>query len=219
MVYYGQFKNPSVDEYLYLTFFKDSGPGFFIECGAYDGVLDSSCLFFEKELKWKGINIESDPGLCSLLNKNRVGSLNLNLALTDQNNSCKLLSFQSTISKQDGTLVGHGYVESITPEIYKNMPSKTSISLKTSTHLVEGISIRDLVLKYNLTHIDLLVLDIEGAEHTVLKDLHLSPTLPRVLCIEDNLDCKALFDGVLCPIGYEFISKIHVNLHYKLKGQ
>jgi len=216
MIYFGQFNNPKVDEYLHNTFFKNQNSGFFIECGAYDGIIDSSCLFFEKILGWQGINIESDPDMYKLLQKNRPNSKNLHLALANQENSNKLLQFQRTRSRLDNSIVGHGFIESITPDIYKNLPEKNLVSVKSTLYPVLATSIKDLVIAYNISSIDLLVLDVEGAEEAILKDLCLSPALPKILCIEDNLGYRELLDNILLPLGYEFISKIHVNLHYKL---
>ena len=45
--------------------------GFYIECGANDGVNQSNTWFFEKKLKWRGILIEPVPDLFKELKKNR----------------------------------------------------------------------------------------------------------------------------------------------------
>lgn len=45
--------------------------GFYIECGANDGVDQSNSWFFEKEKNWKGLLIEPVPKLFKELKKNR----------------------------------------------------------------------------------------------------------------------------------------------------
>ena len=45
--------------------------GFFIECGANDGVNQSNTWYFEKKLNWRGILIEPVPNLFKELKKNR----------------------------------------------------------------------------------------------------------------------------------------------------
>ena len=79
-MYYGQLK---IDQYLHTTFFQNVRGGFFIECGACDGVLASTCKFFEDSMGWTGINIEPAPPLFKLLQKKRPKSSNLNIALSD----------------------------------------------------------------------------------------------------------------------------------------
>jgi hypothetical protein len=51
----------------YLNF-KD---GFYIECGAYDGVNQSNTWYFEKNLNWKGVLIEPNKKNFSELKKNK----------------------------------------------------------------------------------------------------------------------------------------------------
>ena len=83
--YYGQF-DPPVDKFIYENFFatnEKKNEGFFIECGAGDGVTESSCKFFEESLGWSGINVEAAPPLFKRLIVNRPGSLNINCALSD----------------------------------------------------------------------------------------------------------------------------------------
>ena len=50
----------------YLNF-KD---GFYIECGAYDGLNQSNTWYFEKELNWKGILIEPNKKIFKILKNN-----------------------------------------------------------------------------------------------------------------------------------------------------
>ena len=52
------------DMFLNRWFFKDRGPGFFIDVGAFNGVLGSNTAYFEKQLKRKGIAFEpvTTPG-------------------------------------------------------------------------------------------------------------------------------------------------------------
>lgn len=45
--------------------------GFYIECGANDGVNKSNTWFFEKKLNWKGLLIEPNPKVFVELKKNR----------------------------------------------------------------------------------------------------------------------------------------------------
>ena len=43
------------------NFFKNQNTGFFIEIGAFDGVVGSNCYHFEKYMNWRGIAIEASP--------------------------------------------------------------------------------------------------------------------------------------------------------------
>ena len=82
MKYYGQLE---LDKVLYETFFKDKRDGFFVECGAYDGVDESTCKFFEETMGWKGLNIEPVPYTFERLIKNRPNTINENYAISSKN--------------------------------------------------------------------------------------------------------------------------------------
>ena len=57
--------------YLVKSFYFQEG-GFFVECGAFDGEIESNSLFFERERAWNGLLIEADPNqYTTLKGKNR----------------------------------------------------------------------------------------------------------------------------------------------------
>lgn len=64
------------DEYLNRKIFKNRKNGLFLDIGANDCISFSNTYFFEKELNWKGICIESLPEVFKELEKNRV-SINI----------------------------------------------------------------------------------------------------------------------------------------------
>src|ERR1700722_17301469 len=86
-MYYGQGVGdyPRVDEYIHKTFFNDVKNGFFVECGAFDGTIDSTCKFFEETMGWTGMNIEPVPYLFDKLIINRPNSINEKVALSSTN--------------------------------------------------------------------------------------------------------------------------------------
>ena len=53
------------------SFFRSKKNGYFVEIGAFDGVLGSNCIHFEKSLKWEGIAIEPSKIQFEKLSKNR----------------------------------------------------------------------------------------------------------------------------------------------------
>lgn len=219
MKFYGQFKNPQVDEYLYNTFFKTKiiGDGVCIEAGAYDGIVDSNSLFFEKHLNWKTINIEPSPILYKDLIKNRPNSINLNNAITGHSFSGKEVVFEEMLFKNSSKPIGHGYIDEIVSEVDQKAADQYN-NRRGSQYVVTAISYWDLIKTLKLDYVDLLVLDIEGGEESVLKDLCLSPILPTVLCIEDNYNKLESYKKLLTLIGYEYHSKVHVNTHFILKN-
>ena len=208
MTYYGQHKDPQVDEYLHKTFFQDQTSGFFIECGAHDGLYDSSCRFFE-ELGWQGFNIEADPGLFKLLSRNRPKSTNINVGLTSQKDSRTKLEFTATMSQ--GRNPGHG---SFT--IPEDRLEGLKVHNKISKIQVDAISLKDLLSDRKVNSVDLLVLDVEGHEAQVLEGME-GGTLPKVLCVEFPITGLEVVKDKCFKLGYSFHSCVHNNAHFVLE--
>ena len=76
--FYGQSEQ---DKFIFERYFKDKKNGISIECGAFDGIMESSTLFFEENLEWTCINIEASPPIFEMLKLNRDKSFNFNLGL------------------------------------------------------------------------------------------------------------------------------------------
>jgi len=102
MKFYGQGK---IDVYLYENLFKDKQGGFFVECGAFDGRLESTCLVFEESMGWTGVNIEPVPHAFRQLIKNRPNCINLKYALSDTDHPDV---FSNAIHPKRGRNFGNG---------------------------------------------------------------------------------------------------------------
>lgn len=63
------------DRWIAEVVFPGLRAGYFLEVGAADGIVGSSCYVLEKELGWRGICIEGHPGLAQRLPAQRPGSL------------------------------------------------------------------------------------------------------------------------------------------------
>jgi hypothetical protein len=70
---------------LHERYFPNKTNGISIECGAYDGYTECCTKFFEENYGWKTINIEPLSHIFKLLEQNRPASVNLNIALSNNN--------------------------------------------------------------------------------------------------------------------------------------
>lgn len=180
-MYYGQFE---LDRILNEEIFKDSIGGYFMECGAYDGIEESTCYFFEKERVWTGVNIEPVPEIFEQLCNNRPNSLNLNVALSNTEKKCV---FKQPIHPDRGLFWGNGSLI----HTKDHLKQLHELGVKEyNTYEVQCVSYAHLYFTGKIYRIvDLFVLDVEGHEIEVLDgvfrlsyDLH-----PRYCCIEHTL--------------------------------
>jgi len=175
-MYYGQF---GIDEYLHTTFFKDFRDGFFVECGACDGVLESTCKFFEDSMGWTGINIEAAPPLFELLKKTRPNCTNLNIALSDKET---VSTFKHAIHPSMGTRFGNG-------SLTHHKSHVQDLLNQGCTFEKYDVQCKKFSDVFNdKREIDLFVLDVEGHELQALKGIMELDFefLPRVFCIEHS---------------------------------
>lgn len=190
-MFYGQFE---LDRVLYETFFKDKKDGFFVECGAFDGLTECTCKFFEESMGWKGLNIEPTPYGYSKLITNRPNCINENCALSSEN---KRTTFTNAIHPQMGLHFGNGSISH--SETHKKELVDTGCTFETFE--VNTVRFRDLYTKHSLPDIDLFVLDVEGHEDKALEGILDIPihALPKVFCIEYTIT------------GFDLINKMMSN--------
>lgn len=158
--------------------------GFFVEVGAMDGEIFSNTLYLEQHFQWTGLLIEPYPVTYrELLHKHRRAySINAALSLTHTSASMKL--------KPDG---GHGSLSALDK---KGIP-------------VKAFPLFSVFLALNVTVVDFLSLDIEGAEVKVLKTIPWKRIKFRVMCIENNH----------IPEGKKTLRKFMVSKGYKFLGE
>lgn len=133
--------------------FQGKEGGYFIEVGAFQGVVCSQTYFLEKERGWSGIVVEPNPFWTQDLYKNRDCVVITN-PVSDKKETVTFLNHVDipTYSKiEDGVPLPKGEVEEIKMK-----------SVKLST----------LLNKYNAPKvIDVLCLDIEGMELQVIDEV------------------------------------------------
>lgn len=205
--FYGQFE-PSVDRFIFERYFPDENiKGIFVECGAYDGLTECSCKFFEETMGWKGYNLEPVPWIFEKLRTNRPHSTNLNFALS---NTAGETNFKAVDHPQYGTDCTNGSLTHTAKHnewLVENGCQFIEVPVKLLTW-------RDLIQQEAIAHIDLLVLDVEGHELFVLEGMKDCAVLPDVICIEiGHLD----FNGIretLKELGYVYDISSHVNAFF-----
>lgn len=205
MKYYGQF-DPPVDKFLYERYFKNfRGKGFYIECGAFDGITESSCKFFEETCGWKGVNVEASPPIFKLLEKNRPDSINVNLGLGSKNEN---MTFTHVIHPILGEKFGNGSLS----HTQEHLEDLIKTDCKFMNYSIKVITWADLVQNLEIDHVDLFVLDVEGTDLDVIKGMEGCSILPKILCVEHNH-----FGGVnplkkiLEPMGYVYDTSLFIN--------
>lgn len=212
MKYHGQLL---LDKILHEKFFLNKRGGSFIECGAFDGVIESNTLFFYENFDWRGYNIEPVPKIFEALKNNREKDKNFNLAL----------------SNIDGTSI---FTQAIAVDVpfYDGHFGNGSLQ-HTSNHLLELYNRRCKFEKYEVEtmkistfyknfkikkQIDLFILDVEGHETEVLSCLEEveKSIAPNVIAVEYGHCGEENIFKYLLPLGYKMEYQDKINLVFKL---
>ncbi len=204
--FYGQFE-PPVDRYVFERFFPTLRGGVALECGAYDGIAESSCYFFEKHRGWHGVNVEASPPIFAQLERNRPNSTNVHAALS---NLSGVARFTHVISPVHGENFGNG---SLT-----HQPGHHAELIKEGCRFVDydvrTVTYPELIAEAGISRLDLFVLDIEGHEAPAIESMRQGALLPSVLCVEHGHFGVDKMREMLAGLPFRFDSSLHVNSFY-----
>lgn len=205
--FYGQFE-PQVDKFIFERYFKDEGiKGVFVECGAFDGLTENSCKFFEETMGWKGYNVEPVPWVYESLCKNRPDSTNLNFALSDKIGTATFTAVDHPDFGVDCTNGSLAHTE-------KHFSMLEQAGCKFVRVEVDLLTWPEFIQRNDISHVDLLVLDVEGHELSVIDGMYGCDILPDVFCIEiGHLDFGEIRHK-LSHLGYVYDVSSHVNAFF-----
>ena len=152
-----------------LNYFKDKKNGFYVDVGCYHPIHRNNTHLLHMQ-NWSGVNIDTSQFSIDLFNFMRPKDLNYNCAISDKNENIKLfyqkeLSQLSTIEKSQAESVFQGEIK----------------EKEINAFTLDEILSRD---KYKDSKIDLLDIDVEGADLKVLRGLSFDKFKPELVCVE-----------------------------------
>ena len=175
--------------------------------GAFDGILESSCFFFEETLGWRGINIEASPPIFKKLQQRRPKAINIHAALSDD---VGIVDFTHVYHPKHGENFGNGSVshtKAHKEELDREKCTYKSFSVPKRTY-------RSIIDEHAIQSLDLMVLDVEGHEQAVIRGMVGSAVLPRIFCVEFGHVGLDKLRSVLGEIGYDFEAVSHANAFF-----
>ena len=168
--------------------------GFFIECGANDGVNQSVTWHFERALKWRGLLIEPIKEIFEELKKNRSkNNFFYNTALGSYKCKKKL---NLHIDEND-SLTTRSALDN------KNR-KKISVSCDNLTNILDKIKAPKII--------DFFILDVEGDELKILDGIDFKKYKFKFLLIESGNFSK--LNQILKKNKYMFIKKLYKGSVY-----
>lgn len=211
------------DEYAELNFFYQNRGGVILESGALDGVSFSISRFFSFARGWRCIHVEANPHSYRSLVGNRPDALNIHSALC---NTSRTLHFAENPAVPSTSGIWEFLSPWVINSFFLDMGSPRP-EVNTNTDLMPLIPCRPLgplLAMFGITHIDLWVLDVEGAEEEVLASVDLSGSSSLtvdVITIEldgTHLDKDERCVAILKQAGYTLYKRVQRNHWYVRPG-
>ena len=182
------------DLYIYQHFVNRKTNGIFVELGGMDGITFSNSKFFEDVLGFKGVLIEP-TALFHTMSRNRPNCKNYNYAI----------NYEKSMVDFVGDDASSGIIATM-PEFMKQRYHQFS-----RIYEVPGIPIRDLL--EDISYIDLLFIDVEGAEKIVLETMNWDIEVYVIVIELHNIDIKKDEDcrNILREKGFKFDTRLCTN--------
>lgn len=207
------------DLFLNKWFFKNRGPGFFVDVGAFDGISGSNTYYFEKYLNWHGIAFEPNPSAFEILSTTRSchliqgcayhqdGEVPL-LALSEskQPTGAKQTAPCSQLSMVFDSIHGGAMLSGI-PEHMNQLQWIKSIrepmKLNETVVTVPCHRIDTILNDFGVKIVDYLSIDVEGAEIEVLRGIDFDKVKVNIIGVEHNDRFGEVYD-LLTRSGFEY---------------
>jgi len=175
--------------------------GFFIDIGAYDGIIGSNTYIFE-QIGWKGICIEPQPNIFRQLKRNRKCDL-YNVALSSR--SGENVEFFQAHNAPALSGLNEGMEDS-----HKNWAKEYG---KVDIIKINTITFDKLMEKYpDLTYIDFISIDVEGHEMEILENINFKKYRFGLITIENSEPEK--IKELMYKNGYNVFMEVGVDIMF-----
>lgn len=177
-MFYSQDKQ---DEYLETHIFKGYKNGFFMDVGAHDGKEINNTLYFEENNNWTGVNVEPIKKVYNDLVVNRPNCININCAVCNNDGNTEF------ICNTGYTEMISGIKDSFDDRHIQRL-KKENKEHNSSTEIikVETKKLETICDNHNISHINYLSIDVEGAEFEVIKSINFDKVYIDVIGFENN---------------------------------
>lgn len=167
-----------------------------MDIGANDPEVMSNSFFFEKCLGWTGLCLEPNPAFAS-----RWG---------EANRTCEHLPYCAWKSNMNMTFEGSGHAGKIVDSSHHNN-NNTAAKKGSSDWEARCVTLESLLDTSGLDHIDLVSIDIEGAETAVLGSFNFSKYDISVFIVETFWLNHRDIDHIFMINGYVKLAQLAID--------
>jgi FkbM family methyltransferase len=200
----GLFQSQHGEDVWLERYFKGKKRGFFVDVGAYDGVVISNSYFFE-QVGWEGVLVEPHPDKAAACRSNRPKSLTFECAVVA---SADVKSVE-LLDVPDGEVYS-----TVVPTAF-NLDRLREFGLDSRKILVTSRTLDSILEEARAPAIDFVSIDVEGAELDVLRGFDLTRWKPRLVLVESPTPRLEPIREYFVQRGYAYLRSIDVNDIYE----
>jgi FkbM family methyltransferase len=185
--YFGQYgQDLALDTFLNLLPKKSIHT--FVEIGAHDGVTFSNSKFLESKANWSGICIEANPTVFERLVQNRQVSKCLNVAVSDIDGKVDFMLNTGHTEMLSVLVTGYSkkHKKRIDREIEKYGGTSKIVEIPSKR-------LETIISQHEIFEIDILMLDVEGSEYSILRKIDFSEVRINSILIERNYSSRPIY--------------------------
>jgi len=164
----------------------------FVEIGAHDGISLSNSKFLDSKKDWTGVCIEANPSVYEKLIKNRPSCHCLNVAVSNTDGE---VIFQVNTGH---TEMLSGLVSSYSRKHKKRIEKELKKYGGTSKlHAIHSLRLETIVVNERVGDIDILMIDVEGGEFSILESINFTKVKINSILIERNYSSRPIYQFLL----------------------
>jgi FkbM family methyltransferase len=199
-------KKSSLQSFL-IRYAKSNANPFFLQIGANDGVTGDPIHQLVKRHLWKGILVEPVPYLFEKLKKN-YANLASNLIFENvaiSNESEKRIIYYISDEKNELPTWAKGLNSFNKTHILWQERNFPNIGEYIKEESIDCVSLKELLNRNSVDEVNLLLIDVEGYDYDILKQLDSIPELPDVVIYEHKClgDQKCESQQFMISKGYD----------------
>lgn len=195
------------EDMLLLELLGREHEGLFVEVGGYDGMTNSATFALE-QLGWRGLLIEPVASLCEKARDIRPHAIVVNAAVSRRGSAgeAEFIYFPVDADGSRADLASRlGSASAVESSRPRNEGKVTRVRLTTIAD--------ELRAHYPQRQLDLVIIDVEGAELDALDGLEIEHTGPRIVMVE-NHDHRAQISETMERYGYLVLFRLDFNYFF-----
>ena len=157
----------------------------FLYIGANDGVMSDTIMRYAQKYDWHGILVEPVPHVMETLKKNFAQLQNQiyeQIAIAEYDGEKELYTFRKTNHQPVFAQLLHSFSKESLLKAHISWgidKTKDIVAIKVPT-----MTVQSLLHKHKVTNLDLLVIDTEGYDYTILKSINFDDIQPKFIKFE-----------------------------------